>query len=90
MTRLPLRYSPRPVRTVRARVRRSEFVRDIEHNGGWLAFWCAALLVLAFLTGVLTAGYGVTPDGVYEVPTTPSCGDWCGEDAGLIDTADTP
>lgn len=81
---LPLRYSPRPVRTVYTRIRHSPLVRDIEHNGGWLAFWCAALLVIAFLIGALSAGYVVTTDGVYEIPTLPSCGDYCGSDAGLI------
>lgn len=91
MTRLPLRYSPRPVQTLCDRVRTSPLARDIEHSGGWLAFWCAALLVTAFLIGALSAGFVVTSDGVYEVPSPPSCGDYCGGDAGLIvEPADTP
>lgn len=90
MTRLPLRFAPRPVRTLADRMRRSPLVRDIEHNGGWLALWCAFILVAALLVGLLTSHWVVTWDVVYNIDDLP-CGDYCGGDAGLItEPADAP
>jgi len=78
--------SPRPVRTLRRRIRRSGLYRDLHEDRHFIA---ACLLILVFAAGLalMTRGLVVTPEGVYRVPTElPSCGDYCGTDAGLITT----
>ncbi len=81
---LPVRLSPRPVRTLTARIARSPFAREVASYGSF-PFVCGLILIAAFLLGLCTSGSYVTWAGVYEIPAEmPSCGDYCGSDAGLI------
>lgn len=76
MTNLPLHLSPRPVRALVVR---------LAAPVGWLLAFALTLAV----AGLLTAGFADTrawlvgPEASVEVP---SCGDYCGTDAGLLDT----
>ena len=87
MTRsqLPVRLSPTPVRALSARLRASEFVRDLTRHG-YLPLACTLILLVAFLVGLASGGSYLTPEGEWApIPTEapPSCGDYCGTDAGF-------
>ncbi len=91
-SRLPLRAHPRPLRGLTHRVIDSPAARDLLRFGPWPLIW-AAMIVFSLLVAVLTHGWvltwdgpiEVTPDSVYH-PTPGHCGDYCGTDAGLLDT----
>ncbi len=75
-TRLPVRLSPRPLRAAVARIPADDRAFIL----GCILFAVLGLLVLWY-----TRAAYVTWTGVHEIPTElPSCGDYCGTDAGLL------
>lgn len=69
---LPLSLHPRPVRAAICRL--------VSASSTPIAL---AVLFIA-LTVFITRDLYVTWDGVATIPDVPSCGDYCGTDAGLI------
>ena len=73
-SRLPLHLSPRPLRSLRAR---------LVAPAAWVLVFVLAFTVVGVITGGFTAtrAWMGGPELVTEVP---SCGDFCGTDAGLL------
>lgn len=76
---LPARLSPRPVRTLRSRISRSEFARSLHDDRYFLAA-CALILFCAFLVGLLSGSVYIDWSGVHHIPAEV----YTGTDAGLL------
>ncbi len=82
---LPLRLHPRPVRTFFSRLSDAGGGPTLADDRYFIGV-CVFFLFLAVLTVWLSRGMYLGWDGLHEIPTEPppSCGDYCGTDAGLI------